>query len=73
VAPVWSKREFHPPPPPPVPDDTARLIAAQQESTEALIQACHRGPEVRRVVSEFRGMRERNGFGTLLTQSMRLR
>lgn len=67
------RRSIHAPPPPLVPRDDEYLKSAQKVSTDALIEAVHQGPEVRRISSELRGRRIRNGFPDLISDAMERR
>lgn len=68
---MWRTRPtYTPPPPPPVPDDSEELKEKRRESTEALLDAIHQGPEARRIGHTFNQLRRTNGFEALFDRSM---
>lgn len=69
---MWRRSQF-PPPPQVAPVDQDRLERQREESTAALLDAVHRGPEVRRVSSEMNRLRVRNGFEDLIESAMERR
>lgn len=70
------RRHYEPLPAMPVcsvDDDICKAKAAQADTHRRFKEAALRGPEIRRVASEMKGLRERNGFGELIKESMGLR
>ena len=55
---------------PKVPDYREAVAAARRSTTQRFLQAAHTGQETRRISSEMRDLRIRNGFPELIEDAL---